>query len=39
MLLYGHILNQISAAEAIGIRLNPRGTKLLRWLRKRYAPK
>ncbi len=31
-----HILEQLSAAETIGVKLNTRGVKLLRWLRKRY---
>lgn len=35
---YRHILEQLSAAEAIGRHLNERGRRLLRWLRKRYAP-
>jgi hypothetical protein len=35
--MYRHILRQLSAAETIGRHLNPRGVKLLRWLRKRYA--
>jgi hypothetical protein len=35
--MYRHILEQLSAAEAIGRRFGDRGNKLLRWLRRRYA--
>jgi len=35
--MYRHILEQLSAGEAIGRHWNDRGRKLLRWLRARYA--
>jgi hypothetical protein len=35
--MYRHILEQLSAAQAIGRHLNERGMKLLAWLRRRYG--
>jgi len=36
---FQRIMNQLSAAETLRRLTSPRAIKLLRWLRRRYAPK